>query len=86
MTETIIVGILSLAGTLAGTLGGILASNKLTNYRISQLEDKVSKHNNLIERTYHIEEELAVYDEKMRVANHRIDDLEDYHKGDHKCI
>ena len=84
MTETIIVGILSLAGTLAGTLGGILASNKLTNYRISQLEDKVSKHNNLIERTYHIEEELAVYDEKMRVANHRIDDLEDYHKGDHK--
>lgn len=84
MTETIIVGILSLAGTLAGTLGGILTSNKLTNYRISQLEDKVSKHNNLIERTYHIEEELAVYDEKMRVANHRIDDLEDYHKGDHK--
>lgn len=84
MTETIIVGILSLIGTLGGTLGGILASNKLTNYRISQLEDKVSKHNNLIERTYHLEEEVAVYEEKMKVANHRIDDLEGYHKGDHK--
>ena len=84
VTATVIVGILSLIGTLGGTLGGILASNKLTNYRIAQLETKVSKHNNLIERTYHLEEEYAVHEEKLKVANHRIDDLEGYHKGEHK--
>lgn len=84
VTATVIVGVLSLIGTLGGTLGGILASNKLTNYRISQLEDKVSKHNNLIERTYHLEEGLAVLEQKVKVEDHRIDDLEGYHKGDHK--
>jgi len=76
MTETVIVGILSLIGTLAGTLGGILTSNRLTNYRISQLEEKVSKHNNLIERTYRIEEEIAVHEQKIKVVDHRIEDLE----------
>lgn len=76
MTETVVVGILSLIGTLAGTLGGILASNRLTNYRISQLEEKVSKHNNLIERTYRIEEEIAVHEQKIKVVDHRIEDLE----------
>lgn len=40
MSDTIIVAILSLIGTLAGTFGGILVSNKLTNYRIAQLEKK----------------------------------------------
>ena len=48
MSETIIISIISFAGTLVGTLGGILASQKLTSYRISQLEEKVNKHNNLI--------------------------------------
>ncbi len=76
VTATVIVGILSLIGTLGGTLGGILASNKLTNYRISQLEEKVSKHNSLIERTYRIEEEMAVQGQKIKVINHRIEDLE----------
>lgn len=51
MTDAIIMGILSLIGTLVGTLGGILVSNKLTNYRIEQLEKKVEKHNGVIERT-----------------------------------
>lgn len=55
MSETVIVGLLSLLGTLAGTLGGILASNKLTTYRIERLEEKVNQHNNLIERTYRLE-------------------------------
>ncbi len=76
VTATVIVGILSLIGTLGGTLGGILASNKLTNYRISQLEEKVSKHNSLIERTYRIEEEIAVQGQKIKVIDHRIEDLE----------
>ena len=51
----IIASALSLIGTLIGTLGGILVSNKLTTYRIEQLETKVTKHNNLIERTYVLE-------------------------------
>ena len=68
---------MSLIGTLAGTFGGILVSNKLTIYRLEQLEKKVEKHNNLITRTYKLEQEFAVMDEKVKVANHRIDDLED---------
>lgn len=48
----------------------------LQAYRIEQLEKKVDKHNNLIDRTYHLEQETAVQAEKLRVANHRIDDLE----------
>ena len=51
----IIASALSLIGTLIGTLGGILVSNKLTTYRIEQLETKVTKHNNIIERTYVLE-------------------------------
>ena len=80
MNETIIVGFLSLLGTIIGSLGGILASNKLVNYRIAQLEKKVEKHNNIIERTYKLEEEEKITEEKIRVINHRIDDLEEYHK------
>ena len=74
---TLAVAGMSLIGTLAGTFGGILVSNKLTTYRIEQLEKKVEKHNNLITRTYKLEQEFAVMDEKVKVANHRIDDLED---------
>lgn len=80
MTETIIVALISLIGTLGGTFGGILTTSKLNNYRIEQLEKKVDKHNNLIERTYELEEQQKVSDEKIKVINHRIDDLEEYHK------
>ncbi len=58
MSETVIVALLSLIGTLGGTLGGILATSKLSNYRIEQLEKKVDKHNNLIERMFKAEESL----------------------------
>lgn len=51
MDNTIVVALVSFAGTLIGTLGGILASAKLTNYRIEQLEKKVDEHNNFAERT-----------------------------------
>lgn len=80
MENTIIVAVLSLVGTCVGSLGGIMAANKLTNYRIEQLEKKVDKHNGVIERVFKIEEHEAVIDEKIDVANHRIDDLESYHK------
>ena len=73
MTETIIVAVLSLIGTLFGTLGGILAANKLTNYRIEQLEKKVEKHNNVIERVFNLEKQLAVDEEE-------IEHLKGYHK------
>ena len=80
MTDTIVVAILSLIGTLGGSLLGILAASKLTNYRIEQLEKKVEKHNSVIERVYLLEKHEAVIDEEIKVANHRIDDLEGYHK------
>ena len=72
----VITAALSLVGTLVGTLGGIALSSNLTNYRIEQLEKKVEKHNNLITRTYKLEQEFAVMDERVRVANHGIEDLE----------
>lgn len=65
MTSEIIVALLSLAGTLLGSIAGIMASNKLTLYRIEQLEKKVDKHNNLIERTYKLEERQTVLEEKV---------------------
>ena len=76
MPSEVIVGLLSLAGTLLGSIAGIMASNKLTVYRIEQLEKKVDKHNNLIERTYKLEENQSVMEEQIKVANHRITDLE----------
>ena len=80
MVETMVVAGLSLIGTLAGTFGGILTSNKLTGYRIEQLEKKMEKHydttNTLVDRVYRLEENNKLLDEKMSVANHRIADLE----------
>lgn len=81
MNESVIVGVLALLGTLAGTFGGILTANKLTNYRIEQLEKKMEKHNGVIERVYALEKIEAVIEEEMKVANHRIEDLEQFHKG-----
>lgn len=63
--STVIVGILSLLGTMAGSFGGM----KLMSYRIEQLERKVEKHNSFAER-------LPVVEEQIKVANHRIADLE----------
>lgn len=80
MSEAVFVAVLSLIGTLGGTFGGILTANKLTNYRIEQLEKKVEKHNKVIERVYNLEKNEAVMEEEIKVANHRIDDLENYHK------
>lgn len=78
MSDTIIVSLISLVGTLGGTFGGILVANKLTNYRLEQLEIRVDKHNNLIERTYKLEEDIKVHDEKIKAVNQRIDDIENH--------
>lgn len=80
MDSTIIVAVISGLFTLVGTLGGILASSRLTAYRIEQLERKVDKHNQVIDRVYRLEQRDAVFDEEIKVANHRINDLEGFHK------
>ena len=76
LSDAVIVAALSLSGSLVGTLGGILVTNKLTTYRLEQLEKKVQAHNNLVERTYKLEGDLDVVHEQIKVANHRIEDLE----------
>lgn len=69
MSSEIIVALISLLGTLGGSLGGILVSSKMTNYRLQQLENKVAEHNNFARR-------MPVIEEQIKVANHRIEDLE----------
>ena len=76
MPTEIMVAIICLAGSAIGSLCGVLINTKLSNYRIEQLEKKVDKHNNLIERVYELEKQQRVTDEKIDVANHRIEDLE----------
>ncbi len=69
------VALLSFLGTLVGTLGGILAANRLTNYRLMQLEKKVAQHNNLVLRMVSVEQ-------SVKSAHHRIDELkEEMHYG-----
>lgn len=67
MRSEVVVALLSLVGTFIGTIGGILASQKLTSYRISKLEEKVDKHNNLIDRMYKIETRVTLIEDEMKV-------------------
>lgn len=69
MADTIIVALLSLAGTLIGSAISITTNSKMVQYRLQQLEDKVAKHNNVVERTY-------ILEGKMEEAQHYIKDLE----------
>lgn len=80
MDSAIIVAIISGVFTLIGTFSGIMASSKLSAYRIEQLEKKVDKHNQVIERVYKLEQDVAVINEDIKMANDQIQDLEDYHK------
>lgn len=80
MSEAVIVALITGSLSLLGTLSGVYFSQRKTTalitYRIDQLEAKVHKHNNLIERTYELEKRADLHEEKLKVANHRIDDLE----------
>ncbi len=80
MSEPITVALLALVGTMVGTFGGILTANRLTNYRIERLEKQVEKHNQVIDRVYKLEQADAVEEEEIKVINHRISDLENYHR------
>ena len=73
MNTEIIVAVLGFAGTLAGSLLGVMAASKLTQYRLQQLEDKVNKHNNVIERVY-------ILEGKVTELEHDVKDLKGYHK------
>ena len=77
--SSIIVGVLALAGTLIGSMMANSKTQALVTYRIQQLEDKVNKHNNLVERMYKMEEKQMVMEEQIKVANHRISELEETH-------
>lgn len=76
MSDTIIVALLSLVGTLAGSYFASRKSTALIAYRLEQLEEKVNKHNQVVERTYRLEDNDKLMEEKIKVANHRIEDLE----------
>ncbi len=73
---SILVAALALVGTLAGSWLANRKSAALIAYRLEELEKKVDKHNQVIERTYRLEEQEAILEEKIKVANHRIEDLE----------
>lgn len=73
MDSTIIVALVSFAGTVIGTIGGIVATNKLVTYRLEQLEKKVDLHNNAVERLFKVEG-------KMDEVQHDISDLKAYHR------
>ena len=76
MNSEIIVALIAMAGTALGTFSGILTANKLTNYRIEQLEKRIDKHNSVIERVYKLEENDNIILEKIKAVNYRIEDLE----------
>ena len=77
MSDTIIAAIISLFGSGIGALAGILISARLTNYRLSLLEERVNKHNSIIERTYALEE-------KMTVTDYRLSNIENEVKERHE--
>ena len=76
MSEELAIGLLSLVGSLAGTFGGIMTSSRLMGYRIEQLEKKVEKHNNVIERVYRLEDNDRLLEEKIIGVDKRVQKLE----------
>ena len=76
MTDAIIVAIITGAFSFLGVYFSNRKSAALVEYRLKQLEDKVQAHNNLVERMYAAEDKLNIHEEKLKVCNHRIDDLE----------
>ena len=80
MNSEIITALIGLSGSALGSIIGIIANSRVTAYRLKELEKKVDKHNTVVERTYKVEERLSVIDEEIKVANHRISDLEEERK------
>lgn len=85
LSEAIIVALIGLGGSCVGSLFGIVCSSKLNNYRIEQLEKKVDRHNDLVERMYTVEQSQAVLSTEISVVNHRLDVLESHDRRDALC-
>lgn len=73
MSDVIIVAIIGCLGSVLGSLLGIIATSKLTQYRLGQLEEKVNKHNSIVERTYALEG-------RVNELEHDVKDLKQYHR------
>ena len=76
MTEGIMIAIITGGLAVLSNVIIVVVNNSKTLYRLEQLEKKQDKHNQLIERVYELERVADVHEEKIKVANHRIDDLE----------
>lgn len=72
MNSEIIVALISLIGTTAGAITGILVSNRLSIYRIEQLEKKIDKYANNLDE---IKERLVIVEQSAKSAHHRLDDI-----------
>jgi predicted nuclease with TOPRIM domain len=81
VTSEIIVALITCGGTLCGVWLQNRKHNRditeLIEYRVSKLEEKQDKHNNLIERVYEIEGAINLLDDRVKAANRRIKDLEE---------
>lgn len=76
MTDAIIVALITGVFSFLGVYFSNRKSAALMEFRLKALEEKVQAHNNLVQRMYAVEERSTVIEEKMKVANHRLDDLE----------
>ncbi len=76
MSENVMIAILSLLGTLGGSFAGIVTSGKLTNFRLSALESKVEQLSSLIDRTYALEKQDTLSEEKIKHIDRRLENLE----------
>ena len=72
MSNELIVAALSCIGTIAGSITGILVSNRLSNYRIEQLEKKIDKYANNVDE---MRERLIIVEQSTKSAHHRLDDV-----------
>lgn len=69
ITEGIIIAIIGIVGSALGSFGGVVSSQKMVKYRLTKLEEKVDKHNNLVER-------MSAIEIRNKVCEHRIENLE----------
>ena len=76
MSEAVLVAVLGFLGTVIGSVIGVLTANRLVNYRLEQLEKKVDKHNNLVERTYHLEQDVELLKKDRDYIQEEIEHIE----------
>ena len=77
--SSIVTGVVAIIVCVINSQHQANTTRNLIEYKLEELTKRVDKHNNVVERMYHLEEEQAILKEKVSVANHRIDDLEHTH-------